>query len=239
MTAAAISDLARTLDAIVAACLCRAGIKRPPVDAFVLARNLGVDVLLDRGQQPRGRHAVVAGRAAIFVRPDDRLERQQWAVAHELGESLAHEADTGDLSSDAGGASREQLANLLASRLLLPAGWFFADARRLDQQLFRLKELYDTASHELIAWRLLDLDVASTVTVFDQGQPVRRRGNAALRPPPLTRHELDCWHEAHRFARIVDCTRDGVRVQAWPIHEPGWRREILHTAAIDEASPAD
>lgn len=223
------NDLSCAVDALVAAQLGYAGIAHPPVDAFVLARRLGIDVVLDAGQQSRGRRALVAGRSAIFIRDDPRPERRQWAVAHEIGESLVHALEGASLRGEAADPSREDLANVLASRLLLPGDWFFDDARRLGEDLLALKARYVTASHELIAWRLLGLPVPATVTVFDQGKPVRRRSNAAVRSPPLDRVELECWQDAHRFGRAVDRSSQRMRVRIWPIHEPGWKREILRT----------
>ncbi|MGQ0637151.1 MAG: ImmA/IrrE family metallo-endopeptidase [Planctomycetaceae bacterium] len=232
MSQRVLSSVQSSVDAAAIECLKRAQISGPPVDAFKLARRLEIDVVVDAGQTSRGRLARVGGRPAIFIQPDDRLERQQWAVAHELGEALAHEACCEGAPDDLGASDREQLANLLATRLLLPADWFAHDARRLDCDLLQLKSLYETASHELIAWRLLDLHEPCVVTVFDQGRATRRRSNASDRAPPIDRRELGCWQEAHRFSRALDRRSDPLRVQAWPVHEPGWRREILRTTSL-------
>src|SRR6185436_10433959 len=150
-------------------------------------------------------------------RPDDRPERRQWAVAHELGESMAHElfADAGIDAAEMDPETREQAANLVASRLLLPTVWFLDDAHRFVGDLSVLKHRYETASHELIAFRLLDLPQPTVITVFDQGRQTRRRGNGASRVPPLARAEQECWLAVRRFGRAQETERDGRRIQGW------------------------
>lgn len=216
----------------------QAGIHFPPVDAIELAQRLGIGVVFDARQQPRGRQTRIAGRASIFIRPDDRLERRQWAVAHELGESIAHELfhDTGLDLLEIDPQLRERAANLAAARLLLPTCWFPADVARLDGDLLSLKSRYATASHELIAFRLLDLPAPSVVTVFDQGRQTRRQGNLSHGAPALDRREQECWLTVHRFRRVHELAHDGCRIQGWPIHEPGWNREILRTTWDAEES---
>lgn len=209
----------------------QSGVSHPPIDAIQLARRLGIEVVLDARQQPRGRQTRIAGRTSIFIRPDDRPERRQWAVAHELGESIAHELfhTTGLELLEIEPRLRERAANLAAGRLLLPADWFPPDAVRFDGDLPSLKSRYETASHELIAFRLLDLPQPAVVTVFDQGRQTRRQGNGRSGAPPLDRLEQECWLAVHRFHRPHELTESGRRVRGWPIHEPQWRREILRT----------
>jgi hypothetical protein len=92
-----------------------------------------------------------------------------------------------------------------------------------------LKAVYATASHELIAWRLLDLPRESTVTIFDHGRITRRRSNDGRRPPPPIPLECAVWQETHRTGRAGAEWCDGLLVRCWPVHEPGWKREILRT----------
>ncbi len=83
----------------------------------------------------------------------------QWAIAHELGECERHrvfeflQVDP----REAPPAAREAVANHLASRILLPREAFSADATACGWDLPELKSRYTTASHELIARRMLDL----------------------------------------------------------------------------------
>lgn len=224
-------EFAAHVDARIETLLREVGIGRPPIDAIVVARRLGISVVLDANQQPRGRQLRIGGRSSIFIRPDDRPERQQWAVAHELGESMAHEllGFHGEEDGAIAPRVREQTANLAASRLLLPREWFVEAATQLDGNLFELKERFSTASHELIAFRLLDLPTPQVVTIFDQGRQTRRRGNLSNGLPPLDRREQECWLDVRRFRRHGRVEHPGQRIDGWPVHEPGWEREILRT----------
>jgi len=53
-----------------------------------------------------------------------------------------------------------------------------ADAPGLDWDLLELKKRYRTSSHEVIAWRFLDLPEPCVVTVIDNEHVSRRRSNA-------------------------------------------------------------
>jgi hypothetical protein len=216
----------------------------PPVDAEALARRLGMTVSRDAvGAATRARFARLggaAGQGAIFVAEEPRLERRQWAVAHEIGESVAWRvfAELRVGAADAGERAREDVANRLAGCLLLPREWFAADGAAVDWDLIELKARYATASHELVARRMLEMRPAVIVTLFDQGRAVWRRSNVLHRAPPLTPAERDAWAAAHATGQAAACERselpEGVEdVRAWPVHEEGWKREIVRTALAD------
>ena len=229
-------DWTAALEGVAEDLLFEAGITAPPVDALLVARRLQIAVAVDRTLQPRGVHKRLSGQSSIFVRPDDRPERMQWAVAHELGESTAYRVgDRLALSpDDVTPAVREEWANLLAARLMLPRQWFFADAERVHGNVLDLKTIYRTSSHEAIAWRLLDLPRPTVITIFDQGHITGRRANTGFSPPHLEMLERHCWQDVHegRQPQVRRC--GGLEVQCWPVHEPGWKREILRTTLVDE-----
>jgi len=230
-------ELADALDAVAAEVLAAAGVEGPPVDAFAVARALGVTVAEDDRQRGRARFVRLKGRggsaprATILLRPEPRPERRQWAVAHEIAEHAAYrlfellsvdprEADPG---------ARERTANQLAGRLLLPAAWFGEDGPALDWDLPELKTRYGTASHELIARRMLDFPPPVVITIYDHAGITLRRSNVFGRVPPPSAREIECWRRTHETA-LAHQTTDGTRtVQAWPVHEEGWRREIVRT----------
>ena len=166
-------------------------------------------------------------QTSILLRPEPRGERLHWAVAHELGEELAGEIfkELGVDPRAAQPGTREQVANLLASRILLPTVWFQAAAASdCSYDLLSLKERFTTASHELIARRLLDLPPSRVITIFDQGRVTFRRGNVPGRIPRLTPAEQRCWQRVHDTGSAAE---DATGVQHWPIHEPSWKREIV------------
>src|SRR5262249_37544676 len=150
-------ELAVVLDGIAADVLSSADYHQPPVDAALLAERIGVTVAWDDRQPGRARRVQLAGARAdvhpsILLRHDRRLERQHWALAHEIGESLAERAFA-ELRVDPREAppqAREQMANRLAARLLLPRHWFASDGAACNWDLLAMKGHFSTASHELI-----------------------------------------------------------------------------------------
>lgn len=222
------------LDEVAEAVLSDTGSTARPVDALKIARRLGIPVALDAAQPERGRLKQLSGQASIFLKPEVRPERLQWAAAHELGELVAWRVfDRLSEEEDASIGLREPVANLLASRLLLPGCWFYDDVRRHHGDLLALKKIYHTASHELIACRMLDLPEPTIITIFDHGSATRRRTNGFAQAPKLQLIERHCWKEVHRTNRSVELSEQGLSVQAWPVHEPGWKREILRTTFLD------
>ncbi len=233
----AVCDLQAALDETADEILQLAECDQPPVDAFALASALGIDVAWDHQQAGRARCVRLKGderasnRPSILVRPDDRPERIHWAVAHEIGEFAARgvferlAVDARESPVDA----RESTANQLASRLLLPGRWFGVDAPACDWELLALKRTYSTASHELIGRRMLDFVPPVIVTIYDHGRATFRRSNVLGRVAPPLPLETACWQRAHCAGRPQQRSGGRLRVRAWPVHETGWKREILRT----------
>ncbi|MCA9236163.1 MAG: ImmA/IrrE family metallo-endopeptidase [Planctomycetales bacterium] len=228
------------LEAAAAEVLRDAQVESPPVDCFVLAERLGLTVARDGWGVGRGRFVRVAAgsrpRPTILLGDDPRPERLQWALAHEIGESVAWRVFRRLAADprDAGDAAREGIANRLAGSLLLPREWLIDCGARCDWDLLELKTQFATASHELIARRMLEMPPPVIVTLFDQGAPVWRRSNALPRAPRLSDAEWAAWRTAHHSARPAraqncECMEGIADVRAWPVHEPGWRREIIRT----------
>ncbi len=72
------------------------------------------------------------------------------------------------------------------------------------------------------------------VTVFDHARRTFRRGNLPFRTPPPNELEQCAWHTCHDHAVDVIEADYTCRVQAWPVHEPNWKREILRTEWLGE-----
>ncbi len=222
------------LEDLVEEQLAVAMIHAPPVDAFALAASLGLVVARDAAVTQRARLVRLNyqrghSTTSILLAPEPRAERQQWSVAHEIGEHLAAEAcrRLGVRSNELPPHGRERLANLLARRILLPATWFFADARRANWDLLALKCLYATASHELIARRMLDGAIPIIIAVYDHDQLTWRKSNLPGMLPPPSQLQIDCRQSAHVTGEST-CDSDAQEdVQAWAIHEPEWKREIV------------
>jgi IrrE N-terminal-like domain len=212
----------------------------PPVDAITIAHCLGFAMIWDERQTGRARIAMIAPRRGrlprptIFLRPDPRPERVQWALAHEIGEAAMESVlDKASLQADQlQEQAREQFANRFAGRLLLPSAWFATSVHDCNHDLLALKQTYPTASHELIGWRMLDLPNPAIISLFDQGRLQSRRSNLLAHTPPLTSNETDAWRQAHQSGELVRRELP-VRIDAWPIHEPAWKREIVRMEVVD------
>jgi Zn-dependent peptidase ImmA (M78 family) len=225
-------DLVATVDQSVSELLQAAGVGGPPVDAIGLAqRHLGMIVCLDRRQPQRGRAQRSAGRKQIFLRPEPTEERHQWTVAHEIGEHLKSGLlERLGLAPDQTRVMMgESLANLFAHRLLVPACWFAADAKAAAYDLLALKERYRTASHEVLAWRLLDLPDPCIITIVDNKHIHRRRSNAWPTRKSLEPPERKCQEYVHYYSRPRMIQEDGWTVHGWPVHQVDWKREILRS----------
>jgi hypothetical protein len=220
------------VDGLVEELLTRAGLAQPPVDAIRLAqRCLGMEICLDRRQPNRGRAQRSAEGQHIYLRPEPCEERHQWTVAHEIGEHLRADLlrRLGAKPDDACGLAGEALANLLAHRLLVPTCWFAVEAPRLAYDVLKLKERFRTASHEVVALRLLDLEAPCVITILDNNHVTRRQSNAW----PVTRQllpvERECQEYANYYSRGRSARAEGWSVTAWPVHKLDWKREILRS----------
>ena len=229
-------EVAGVIDRLVEELLSAAGTDQPPVDTIRLARDhLRITVCLDRRQANRGRAQRTGRGRHIFLRPEPTRERHHWTVAHEIGEHLKAEilARLGISTGDWSALARESLANLFAYRLLVPSCWFGDDARLCDYDLLELKRRYATASHEVIAWRMLDLPEPCIITIVDNEHVSRRRSNAWPVTRQLTPIEKRCLRYVHESSRPKRMQTDGWTVTGWPVHQLDWYREILRTV-VDE-----
>ncbi|MEM6798740.1 MAG: ImmA/IrrE family metallo-endopeptidase [Planctomycetota bacterium] len=241
-------EYSATLEACAGDLLWQAEIEQPPVDAFLVASRLKLLVSEDPTLEARACYSRIGGArpsdaytGLILLSNEARPERRQWAVAHEIGESAAYRVFNrlGVNPTDAAPGARETVANGLAGRLLLPRDWFLEDARTCDWDLIELKRCYRTASHELIARRVLELSPSpAIVTVIDQGATTWRRANFRAVDRGLSPSEKPPWQKCHADAVATESTRVDyplTRVRCWPVHEPGWQREILLTE-LDETA---
>jgi Zn-dependent peptidase ImmA (M78 family) len=225
-------EVTEAVDRVVTELLEAAGVQEPPVDALAIAqRHLGMVVCLDRRQHQRGRAQRAGGRRQIFLRPEPTEERHQWTVAHEIGEHLKVTLlqRLAITPEETRAMSGESLANLFAHRLLVPSCWFASDAPSFGYDLLELKHRYRTASHEVLAWRFLDLPAPCIVTVVDNDSIHRRRSNAWRTRKELEPVELRCQRYVNHYSRPHLLREGGWTVQGWPVHQSDWKREILRS----------
>ncbi len=230
-------EVVATVDRMVGELLAAARVAGPPVDAIVLAqRHLGKIVCLDRTQRQRGRAQRGQGRKQIFLRPEPTEERHQWTVAHEIGEHLKADllGRLGLAPEGTRAMTGESLANLFAHHLLVPACWWADEARLHGYDLLELKQRFRTASHEVLAWRLLDLSAPCVMTVVDNDKVYRRKSNAWRVRRELNPAERECQRQVSHFGRPHVVRGGGWTVQGWPVHQADWKREILRGVADEE-----
>ena len=218
-------------DDVAAEILSETGLSEGPVDAFALAAAMGLNVILDRTLLGRTRFRRIGETPTIFLKPDRAEERQHWALAKEIGERTIGRVlsrlgrEEGDR---VGGRMKEQIATELAGRLLLPGREFHAVLESADGDIHTIKDHFATASYELILLALLRWPERSVVTVFEEGQSIRRFGNRGP-APKLSPVEHEVWDAVRRTGRSVERVEDGLRVQGWSVGDGEDRREMLRT----------
>lgn len=227
------AGLETALDAAVLELLGAAGCSTPPVDALFLARqHFQLTVCQDRRLLTRGRAQQVLGGGHIYVRPEPRPERLHWTIAHEIAEHLGPRLwqACGLAVADVSPTLAEALANAFAQRLLAPTAWLQRAVQECGWDLLALKQRFYTASHEVFALRLLELPGSSgLITILDHGQVTRRRGRPWPAPRWLLPGELRCQLWIHERSQPCQVQVEGYDVWGWPVHESGWKREILRT----------
>jgi len=193
------------------------GVEAPPVDAVRLARlHLHLPEPADKKGKP----------------PD--AEGRQLQAARQIGDHLKADVlrhlGIGDGPKPLLG---ESLTGLFAARLLVPDGWLGDEARASGFDLEALKATFATASHELIAWRLLDLAEPSLITVVDNGHVTKRRANQWRASRALSEAEAECLEYVHEHSRPHRVRRGGWTAWGWPVHQVDWRREVLRAVPDD------
>lgn len=222
-------DVLHGVDRAVEELLAAAGVEGPPVDALALARHLGLEVRVEEGAPPRGRSRRAADNE-IVLHPGLSEEQRHAAAARAAGDHVKSSL-LARLGFDPGqrptaGAS---LPGLFADRLLVPTAWFRSDAPSSGYDLAELKSRYRTASHELIAWRLLDLPAPCIVTVVDDDKVHRRRSNAWRVKKELDPVEQQCQRHVARHGGPHELRANGWTVRGWPVPCAGWTRVVLRS----------
>jgi hypothetical protein len=200
-------DVLQAVDRAIAELLDRAKIVEPPVDAIALAEETIKELDLD---------------------PEWSEERRQWTAAHEIGRSLKSQL-LEQLGVEGRGLAGASLANLVAARLLAPTAWFAADAPAVDYDLLELKNRYTTATHEELAWRILDLPEPCIITVLDDDVIRRRRGNALPAKRELSPAEKKCVKLIRQSNESQSVRQGAWTVQGWPIPRESGSRIILRS----------
>lgn len=222
------------------------GVTHPPVDAALVAMRLGLSVAHDNCLPSRAalvrldRDGGATDAAVIVLGEEERYERLQFSMAHEIGEFTAPRLfeRLRIAPYDVPASAREKVANAIAGRLLVPTAMLKEATADGRWDLTELKQHFATASHELIARRMLDMSPSIVISLFDQGRMKWRRTNRRFSPGQLLPPEVEAWQDCHQLGVAVerehlDTLAGRLRIQCWPIHEPGWKREIMRVEIVD------
>jgi hypothetical protein len=84
---------------------------------------------------------------------------------------------------------------------------------------------------------MLEMRPSIVITIYDHGRVHWRRSNVTARPPSMLPEEKAVWAEAHETGLPTEAVLDAETglelVRCWPIHEPGWKREILRSEVLE------
>ncbi len=237
MTEFTAEDLFEATDRVVVNLLTRHGITEPPVDAMSLAKeefHLLVRFAEEEdepgtrgrfGDRPRPRPR----KNEIVLRPEAPDEVHQTVCARACARLLVPVIleKLGVLPGTENRGAEKSLVGLVSPRLILPTRWFERDARRANSDVAVLQQRYRTATYEVIAWRLLDLEEACVVSVVDQGEVTARKGNRAPAGRQLQAEEQKCLDRIRDSGEAQTVRGEGWTARGWPVPTGPFDRILL------------
>ncbi|QJW97954.1 hypothetical protein [Frigoriglobus tundricola] len=233
-------ELVEAIDRLVGGMLERAGVAVPPVNALDVAEHhLGIPIEWvepaeedESGRRrPRARHA----GGGIALTTDMTAEQRQRAAADGIARLLLPEISH-KVGVPPGSENKSFIAHvrsLTLVRVLVPPRMLRAALRECKCDVPALHKVFSTASMEMVAARLLDLDQPCVIAVVDDGVVASRRGNRFPASRKLEPAEQECVDRVmeldlpHR-ARIGEWTAWG-----WPVPNRPFRRIILRAVPDD------
>lgn len=230
-------DLFDAIDRLLVQLLERAGVDGPPVDALRLAEeHLGIPVEYaapedeSDGRPPRRRQST-----GIVLSPHMTDEQRQTAAARAVAGSLLPDLFR-KLDVTPEFENKQVLAQfrgLIVNRLLVPTRMLRTAQRACKSDVAALKEVFGTASMEVIALRLLDLDSPCVISVLDDGVVAVRRGNAMAVNKKLLAAEEQCARRVMELDLPHQVRGGGWTVQGWPVPYRPFRRVVLRAVPDD------
>ncbi|MDB5305898.1 MAG: hypothetical protein JWO38_100 [Gemmataceae bacterium] len=232
-------DLFDACDRLIAGLLERAGATEPPVDALRVAEDhLGIPVEVaepDEDERGRPRPRTRRPTSGIVLSPHMTDEQQQAAAAHGIARTLLPDL-LRKLDVPPGSESKQAAAHfrgLLAARLLVPTRMLRSAMRNCKYEVPALKAVFATATFEMIALRLLDLDDPCVIAIVDDGVVASRRGNTAPAVRKLTPPEQRCLTLIMEQDLPHKLRGEGWTVQGWPVPNRPFRRVLLRAVPDD------
>jgi predicted transcriptional regulator len=191
----------------------------PPVDPFLLAERMGVEVV--RGGAVARWRVEGEGRSVVHLPRELASDRARFTLAHELVEIAGAKASPPLQVSRDQAPRAEQLFQLGASDLLMPRRWFAEVGEETDWDLAELRDRFQV-SWEAAA-RRVPVCVPAICTVVDNGRTTARAGSEGLSyPRRLAAEEREAIAAAY---------------EGWPAAEPARRRGAGFTCVAWPALP--
>ena len=230
-------DLLDAIDRAVRQLLDAEGVTRPPVDAVTLAQDaFGLTVVEAEpdDEQEQGRFGPRPPRRRsreVVLRPEQSLASRHAVCARACAKELLPGilAKLGVTPGTENRSAANQLAAVIAPRLLMPSHWWERDARRAGFDLPELKAKYATVGVELLLLRMLDVDEPAVVAVVDDGTATTRRSNRQPVGRGLLAAELLCCERVRAEREPQRARRDGWTTQGWPIPDGPFDRILLRS----------
>lgn len=231
-------DLFDAADRLLAGLLERAGVTEPPVDALRLAEDhLGIPVQYVEPEEdefgrpkPTRRHA-----GGIVLNPQMTDEQQQKTAAGGIAFTLLPDL-LRKLDITPGTESKQaatHLRGILTARLLVPTRMLRAALRECRYDVPALHGVFPTATMEMVALRLLDLDDPCVIAFVDDGVVAARRSNRFPATKKLTPAEQECLDRVMRMDVAQRVRAEGWTVHGWPVPGRPFRRVCLRGVPDD------
>lgn len=232
-------ELFDTIDRAIHQLLKQHQLEEPPVDAIELVQTaFGYPVreldpeeeaeLAARGQAmrpARRRNREIVFNSALGVESRNILCAR--AIARELIPRVLTKLGVSEGTENR--SASVQLVGLMTARILLPTRWFEREAPRQGYDLWELKEVFESASYEMIALRLLDLEEPCIIAIIDDGEVGGRKGNRMPATKKLTPTEQKCLEKVSELGEPQTVRSESWTVRGWPIPTGPFNRIILRS----------
>lgn len=214
----ALDQAEKIIDEMLSDC----SITAPPIDVRELGKMRGMAVSENVLEGRRGQNFKFRGRKYVEVDSRDRRVRQNFTLAHEILE-VEFESITSNPSE------KHKLAMLATPFLLMPSKWFNPACLTHDFDLIEIKNIFDTASYEAVALRMLHVE-PGVITVCDNGKITNRKTSYEFHiPKKLFPAEEEAIGNALESKAKSAAADDGISTTAYPIIEKKFERVILRT----------
>ena len=232
-------DLFDAIDRAVRKLLDAEGVTRPPVDAVTLAQDaFGLTVVEAEPEDDEpGRFGPRPPRRRsreVVLHPEQSVAARHAVCARACGKELVPGilSRLGVTPGTENRSAANQLAGLIAPRLLMPGHWWERDARRAGFDLLALKGTYSNVGWELLLLRTLDIDEPAVVAVVDDGVASTRRSNRQPVGRGLLASEVLCLERVRAEREPQHARRDGWTSHGWPTAGP-YARILLRSVPDD------